>query len=327
MSRAAPDQRSSPGTIREPRMFGVVVTYRRPAELATMLSSLAEQSRRPDLLMVVDNSPSQETEEVVRDNYPTGQARYWGASDNLGPAGGIAAGMHMVLELADDEDWILFLDDDNPPPSATVLDEVFRFGQEMLAADPSTAAVGLTGARVDWRRGSVYRAVGAELFTPVPVDFIGGSRLLMYRVAAIRDVGVYLDSLFFGWGDLEYGLRLKRAGYSLYTHGPLWLQLMERFRELRSMTGYADTALRRRGWRWYYGLRNLIYIFRLQRRRWTALRVTIQTGLTSPLGYLLTSRMSARDVALSWRACRDGWRGRLGRTVEPGGGRSELRRR
>jgi hypothetical protein len=138
----------------------------------------------------------------------------------------------------------------------------------------------------------------------------------MYRVGAIRDVGTYSGDFFFGFEELEFGLRLRRAGYSLHTDGPLWLRLMGRFKESPSDSAYAAPG-QRKGWRCYYGLRNLIYICRQHHRRWTALWVTFARGLALPLGYLVMSRMSPRDVALSLRACRDGWRGRLGRTVEP----------
>jgi GT2 family glycosyltransferase len=44
----------------------IVCTYRRPGPVRRLLESLAEQSRRPDEVLVVDASPDRETEEAVR---------------------------------------------------------------------------------------------------------------------------------------------------------------------------------------------------------------------------------------------------------------------
>jgi len=41
-------------------------------------------------------------------------------------------------------------------------------------------------------------------------------------------------------------------------------------------------------------------------------------GLGKPLANLVISpRAAVHHLALNWRACRDGWSGRMGRVVEP----------
>jgi GT2 family glycosyltransferase len=306
--------------VSEPKLFGVLVTYRRPAELATMLRSLAEQDRPLDLLVVVDNCPSPQAEPLVRAYGNEGRAvEYVAGPENIGPAGGFAEGMDRILEIADDHDWIVTLDDDDPPHSQTVFGELERFGRTMLVRDPMTGAVGVVGGRFDWKRGLIIRPRDEELVGPVPLDFIGGNSLPFFLAKAIRTAGTFAPEMFFGMEEAEQGLRLRKAGYSVYADGGLW-------RERRAAAGRLGLDLRpsRRlssaTWRRYYSLRNTIHILRSHGRWAGALRVTLVRGLAKPLANLpIAPRTAFGHLAMNWRACRDAWTGRMGRTVEPDG--------
>jgi hypothetical protein len=299
------------------RLLGVLVTFRRPRELAFMLQRLAEQQRPQDLLLVVDNSPTPEAERLVDRHRARGLlAEYVPAPENLGPAGAVALAMRRLLETADDDDWIILLDDGDPPEPGQ-LTELLEFADRMRRQDPRLGAVGGVGAWFDWRRGRIVRIPDQRLDGPVRVDYIGSGQLPLYRVRAVRAVGPFKAELFFGFEELEYGLRLRAAGWSLYVDGDRW-------REGRGIVGRLDVTgkpsarLPEPTWRHYYGLRNLIHILLAARRRGAAIRVTLLVGLAKPL--VNAPRHPGRTVRrllLNWRACRDGWRGRLGRTVEP----------
>lgn len=298
------------------RFHGVLVTYHRPRELRDTLRHLAAQDRPLDRLVVVDNGDDDQ-EVLAREAYTAaGSLQYLRAPENLGPAGGIALGMRHVLESADDRDWIVVLDDDDPPTEPGQLAGLADFAAAMSGRDPRTAAVGSVGARFDLRRGRLVRPDDDELAGPVPVDYIGGNQLPTYAVASVRSVGPTATELFFGFDDLEYGLRLRRAGYSLYADGDLWLRLRAHLGRL----GARDAAEVPPDppWRRYYATRNLIWILRDHRRPWTAVRVTLLAGLARVL--VDTARRpgtGGRTLRLGWRAVRDGWTGRLGRRLEP----------
>lgn len=301
-----------------PGLCGVLVTFRRPKELSVMLERLAEQSRPLDLLVVVDNSPGEETRRIVGRRGEQGhRIRYVPAPDNLGFAGGIAMGMQEAMEAARDGDWIVVLDDDDPPPSPTTLADLLQFAEEARSRDPRTAAVGLTGARFDFGRGRLLRLHDHELHGAVGVDYIGGGQFPLYLAGVLREVGPFLGTLFFAYEDLEYGLRLRKAGYRLYAHGDLW-------RERRATLGRLGLEVRPSvglgpaGWRRYYGLRNLVYVLRRAGRPLTAARVTLVAGLAKPLVNLAWDPGGAlRHLRLNARACRDAWTGRMGRTLVP----------
>jgi glycosyltransferase involved in cell wall biosynthesis len=304
-----------------PHLIGVLPTYRRTELLGPTLAALGQQSRVLDRLVVVDNEGSADTRSLVAATTILGcTVEYLWPGENKGFAGGVAAGMRHALAFARDDDWIVLLDDDDPPRYLTALETLSSFGAEMRAKDRRTAAIGISGGWFDWRRGRMRRVPDADLTGPVPVDHVAGNQLPFFLVSALRDVGVFYDDLFFGFSELEFGLRLWRAGYTLYGYGPLWL-------ESRRRTGRLQLEMRpsRRvgpvNWRDYYSLRNAIFILRRFERPGTALRVTMVQGLGKPIANLPLSPASAvAHLRSNLRAIADGWLGRMGRRVEPDGG-------
>jgi glycosyltransferase involved in cell wall biosynthesis len=302
---------------RNGRLFGVLVTFNRPQALAETLRLVAGQERPPDLLVVVDNAPTKEGRALV-EGIRGVPVEYVPTAENLGFAGGVAVGMRRILEGADEDDWIVVLDDDDPPDDPSALAELERFGSAMRNRDPRTAGVGLVGARFDWRRGRMMRVPDGELGGPVPVDFIGGGHLPLLRVRAIREVGPFSPDIFFGLSEVEHGLRLKRAGWSIYAQGTLWRDRRERAGRL-GLDGRPSRRLAEPTWRRYYSLRNAIHILRSFGHPGTALRITLLQGVGKPLANMVVEPGPAwRHLRINLRACRDGWTGRMGRTIDPG---------
>lgn len=299
------------------KLFAVLPTFRRPALLAQVLESVSNQTRPIDHLVVVDNDPTAETRSIV-DGCGL-SATYLPSPENLGFCGGVRLGMQRALADAEDTDWIVVFDDDDPPPSDDIFEELERFGARMSSIDPRTGAVGLVGARFDWKKGGIARVTDSELSGAVPVDFIGGNHFPFYVVGAIRDAGAFSDRIFFGLSEVEHGLRLREAGYSIYAHGDMWRTRREAMGRMGLETSQS-LRLPALNWRRYYSLRNSIYILRAHDHTTTALKVTLTKGVLKPgVNLARHPRDAVRHLALNLRACRDGWTGRMGRTIEPDG--------
>lgn len=286
------------------RVHGVVVTFRRPGQLAGTLAALAEQTRRPDTLVVVDNDPESNGGPVDLPGDPT----WIVTGENTGPAGGLARGIRHVLETAADDDLVLLVDDDDPPPDRSTLEELERL---IEAAAPDVAATGLVGARYSARTGRPVRVPDRELSGLVDVDWIGGGQLPLYRVSAIRSVGVPDERLFFGFDDLEFGVRLRRAGWRIVVDGAGW-------RERRGSAGRLGTLATSapRGappWREYYSTRNQMTIAKAH-ARWTA---PFLVALRSIVRCALLVRSDRHQATSVVRGLVDGALGRRGRLVEP----------
>jgi glycosyltransferase involved in cell wall biosynthesis len=300
------------------RLIGILPTFRRTDMVAATLARLREQSRPLDHLIVVDNEGSARTEAVVRAS--EGSIDYLDPGGNKGFAGGVAAGMRRALSTAADRDWLVLIDDDDPPRFGTALESLSTFARRMRAEDHRTAAVGISGGWFDWRRGRMLRVPDQELTGPVSVDHVAGNNLPCFLVAAVREVGVFSNDLFFGYSELEYGLRLWTRGHTLYAHGDLWLESRRQADRLNHVFKPSG-RLGDLSWRNYYSLRNLIYILRRFGHPGTAARVTAVHGYAKPLANLpLAPRDAIRHLRLNTRASFDGWSGRMGRRMEPDGG-------
>lgn len=300
-------------------VHGVLVTFRRRGSLRVVLQRLAEQTRRLDTLVVVDNEADPQVKGVVG-SIPDAARRveYVPASDNLGPAGGLALGSRTVLQAADDADWTVFLDDDDPPRTDDILLEITGFGVAMLRTDPNTAGVGLVGARFDTRTGQAVRVADHELHGPVSVDYIGGGQFPCYRVASMRAVGLPESRLFFGYDDLEYGLRLRTAGWRLYVDGATWT------RE-RRVWGWAGVdrvpsrKLQAVGWRDYYRTRNMTWILRRNGYHLTAARFVARRFAKVAYNVPRSPATGLAHLSLGIRAAYHAYTGEMGRTVDPPG--------
>ena len=151
---------------------------------------------------------------------------------------------------------------------------------------------------------------------PAAVDYLPGSACSHYRVEALRGLHAPDPSLFFGFDDLELGLALERRGWSLWSSG------LARSHELAAMVDgrRASAAVAAPTWRRYYSLRNLSVVLRRDGRSLAAAWMTLVVGFAKPLlNLMVRPRDAAASLRLNARAAVDGWRGRLGRTIDPSG--------
>jgi glycosyltransferase involved in cell wall biosynthesis len=301
-------------TATSPKMLGVLVTYRRPAMLAVVLARLAAADPAPYRLVVVDNAPTEETTSIARG---TGQPwiEYVPASRNLGPSGGRSLGMRRLLEDADDRDWIVLFDDDDPLPDPALLGLLRDAAEAARADDPATAGYGLRGSRFDMTTGRPVPVARGPVVGRAPVDHLSGGFFPLYSVAAVRSTGVFMDDLLFGWEDLEFGLRLRRSGCSIYMDATLWRRFAPAMghpvQPMRPRFGLGPASVRR-----YYRLRNMIHILREYGTPGAAARVAA-LGLLKPAANLpLAPSLAFRHLRLAARAVVDAYAGRLG--VAPG---------
>ncbi len=295
------------------RLFCIIVTYKRPEGLAKALEFVAAQRRPPDLVVVVDNEgPTASTQALTK--VSSVPVRVVNAPENLGPAGGTALAMEHILEEADDRDWITRVDDDREE-HFDVFEELLRFAIEQRNLDGRVGAVGAVGARYDWRRGRLVRIEDAEIdLGPVDVDYVPTNVFPAFNVGVVREVGVFDAELFYGSSEVEYGLRLREAGFRIVADPVLWKQLGRQ----SALTAGPRRTLRPFTWRRYYSLRNQVYVLRQSGHARTALRVALVRGLAKPVLNLPREPRQAW-LHLRWnaRAVLDGWRGRMGRTVDP----------
>lgn len=295
-----------------PHLWAIVVTYHRPIELAHMLTVVQRQTRPPDFIVVVDNG----SDSAARHAAESAGATYLDAGDNLGPAGGVALAMSYILAHAGRDDWVVSLDDDDPPLANDLVETVWRYGLARLEADPLTAGVGCHGADYDHHRGIFRRYEDHELTGDLLVSVVAGGSLPMYRCATLRAVGIFDRDLFFGFEEGEYGLRIKRAGLHLYVAGETALACRRIWGQLGRRSADVRTSGDKAAWRRYYSTRNSTLLAWRHADRGAALYVALGGAFKGTLA-LTTARRGWREVILPARGAVDGLLRKGGRTINP----------
>ncbi|MGD9619099.1 MAG: glycosyltransferase [Mycolicibacterium sp.] len=206
-------------------LAAVVVTHRRPDELAKSLDAVCSQSRRPDHLIVVDNDFANDPDERVRD-LVLGQsipATYLGSKRNLGGAGGFALGILHALALG--AEWVWLADDDGHPQDTEVLSALLTCARNYGLAEVSPMICDLADPErlaFPLRRGLSWRRNVSELHTDAQLpDFMPNIAHLfngaLFRASTFDAVGVPDLRLFFRGDETELHRRLLRSGLAFGT--------------------------------------------------------------------------------------------------------------
>jgi rhamnopyranosyl-N-acetylglucosaminyl-diphospho-decaprenol beta-1,3/1,4-galactofuranosyltransferase len=260
MTEAVADER-----LREERVVAVVVTHRRPDELAKSLDAVTGQTRAPDHLIVVDNDDDAKVRDLVAGQpIPT---TYVGSRRNLGGAGGFALGMLQALALG--ADWVWLADDDGRPGDASVLATLLDCAARHSLAEVSPMVCDLDDPQrlaFPLRRGLVWRrsvdelrtdGSGLELLPGIASLFNGA----LFRASTLEVVGVPDIRLFIRGDEVEVHRRLVRSGLpfgtclnAVYLHP----QGSDEFKPIlggRMHTQYPEDAAKR-----YFTYRNRGYL-------------------------------------------------------------------
>ena len=226
------------------RVSIVIVTFNNAVMLANLLSDLRIQLRRPDEVFVIDNASRDNTEKMVRIDYP--EAVYVHLDENLGSAGGYHEG---ICRASLSSEFIYTLDDDVRLDPYTLLEIIKGFHALDQSMPGQIAAVRSVGARHS----------GAA---PTPLEIVPW-RGTLFKTAIVREVGTPSPELFLYGEDLEYSLRFKQKGYKCY-----WIPSSRCVEASRYSEGKTCSAMfgrqhvyYREPFRLYYAFRNEMFIY------------------------------------------------------------------
>ncbi|MGH3635129.1 galactofuranosyltransferase GlfT1 [Mycobacterium sp.] len=193
----------------------VVVTHRRPDELAKSLDVLTTQSRLPDHLIVVDNAADDRVRDLVA-GQPI-RTTYLGSRRNLGGAGGFALGILHALALG--ADWVWLADDDGHPADTGVLATLLACADKHGLAEVSPMVCNADDPQYlafPLRRGLVWRRRVSELRTDADQDLLVGIASLfngaLFAASTFEAIGVPDLRLFVRGDEVEMHRRLVRSG-------------------------------------------------------------------------------------------------------------------
>ena len=196
----------------------VIPTFNRAADLPRSIGSLAAQRGTGLRVIVVDNSSSDPTEEVIRSLQPAWEGRLdYVRKEPQGPASARNRGL-----AAATTPYVMFMDSDVEVPPDWIPNALAH-----LEADPSLAAagglilyafdptrvnayggdLGVSGLAWDVEEGTL-REVARR---PEDRIWINCSAMLV-RTEALRRVDGFDEAYFYGYEDSDVGWRLNLAG-------------------------------------------------------------------------------------------------------------------
>ncbi|QWC84037.1 glycosyltransferase [Nocardioidaceae bacterium] len=208
------------------RVVAVVVTWNRRELLGEALDALAAQEHPLERVVVIDNASDDGTAELLAhraQSDPLLDVRT--LAENLGGAGGFAAGIARALTHSPDLVWLL---DDDTVPTATALGAAVTAWRDH-PGDPQGRRPAVVASRVVWTDGRDHpmntprekpgvsrgeRAAAAAVgCTAVrSASFVS----ILCDAARVRERGLPVADYFLWNDDFEYSTRLIRGGSGLW---------------------------------------------------------------------------------------------------------------
>lgn len=232
-----------------------IITKDRPYELIETIKKLLFQSLPPSYILVVDNGTQTESRDRINDLNDV-RISHHATGYNAGPAGGAYWGMKLLFEKG--YDWVLWVDDDDPPKFDNLIEDLFDIVHQN--DNEYLGMVGAVGERFDRKKGKIVRLKDEQLKGFLEVDTISGN---MFPLISKRIFGKGIlpnKNLFFGFEELDFGLSLKRAGFKILTSGTLHLKHRIEAGRLNLISNKNQKKLYSSLWREYYSARNLAFI-------------------------------------------------------------------
>jgi rhamnosyltransferase len=297
------------------KVIAVIVTHR-PQTRATrrLLQALAPQV---DDVVVVDNGSPPESVTALREATGSLGMTLLDLGSNLGIGAAQNAGIGWARER--DADFLLLSDQDSIPADDMVARLVAGFARAVATGLPVAAVGPIT---VDQRNGDAVLLFSEQRWGPrrarvpdeegalVPAAFLIASGCLI-SAEALDEVGLMNEPWFIDHIDLEWGLRARNAGYTLYGVAGAYLrhELGDRVQRIpgRSRDVHIHSAVRN-----YYMARNTVLLIRsgLMKRQWRWGYAAWITKYT--VFYVLSVPRRAARARLLSRGLMDGLRGRTG---------------
>ncbi len=233
-----------------------IMTYKRVSILETTIVKLLSQTCPPQKIVIVDNDP-EKSARVVISKFPNHSISYHAIGYNSGPAGAANAGLEILSK--EGYEWIGWMDDDDPP----VFETTFEILLQTAVGNKKCGCVGTVGQYFNKKNGLMVRVADSELegSGSLVVDNIAGGMCKIVNATVCTKANVFPDeSLFYGFEELDFDIRLQRAGYVLLVDKELYRKHRVYYNRvgLHYVRGLKKDM--NRLWRDYYSTRNSLII-------------------------------------------------------------------
>jgi len=295
------------------RIAAFIITYERPAAVSVMVDKLLLQTRPPETILVIDNSSSLQTKELIH-SLNDSRIRYHRVGHNSGPAGAAQIGLKLLAD--EGYGWICWCDDDDPPETPTSFDDIFKILGEGNFQDREVGVIGKAGGKINRTTGRTTSFRNDELRGIVEADYIAGNKMMIVSSNVVKNDILPEAKLFFGFEELEFCLRIKEKGFKILFNG-------SKLRERRMIGGKSHGSYRWHGqsigdtdklWRQYYSTRNMLYVLKVN-GLWFALILNITKALSKSIyGFRYGLKYGSKNFRIQTLALFHFIGGRFGQT-------------
>lgn len=241
-------------------IYTIVVTFNRKVLLADCLKKLLAQSADFKHLIVVNNASTDETEDYIREaglfNYK--KIIWLNLPENIGGAGGFAAGMQYAFEHGANYVWMM---DDDAIPHPTALAELLKH----VTPQHIYASLAVKDEQISWEM--TVKQGDSWITTHSPNDITENMEVhslpflgFMIHRQLVEKIGLPDHSFFIAADDTEYCLRAKQAGSKLFLAGRSLIEHPKAQHQEYKVLGKKINYVSLPPWKRYYDTRNRIFI-------------------------------------------------------------------
>jgi GT2 family glycosyltransferase len=288
-----------------------VMTFERTHLINDTIDKLLLQSLPPEKILIIDNSISSKTQDFFS-NYKNPKVEYFRVGKNLGPAGAAKIGLERLSQ--DGFKWIYWGDDDDPP----FFKDNFEVLLKMADSIPDCGCVGAVGQYFNRKNGLIERVIDEELQKngELKVDTIAGNMSKIINADVVLKNKVLPDeSLFFGMEELDYDLRIQKAGFNLYVDRALYLRYRVQSNHLGKNVKRGLKKDSGRMQRDYYSTRNGLFILKKNGLMLALLINIFRIFYKMITSFKYGSNYGKRYSKYLWKALRHFLKGKKGRVV------------
>lgn len=283
--------------MKDESVAAVVITFNRLELLKEVLSAVKNQSRKPDKIIVVNNSSTDGTSEWLSDQNDIKVI----TQENLGSSGGQYTGLNVAYELG--YEWIWTMDDD-VVPDINCLENLLNSNSKYLIRAPlrfdNNNKPYLNDA-ISYNFTNPMKSLWVELINNelLKKDYIEAIGItfegpLIHR-SVIEKIGLPNINFFIFADDTEFFVKANRAGFKsiIVTSSKLYRKIS------------LPDNIYKFSWKTYYIIRNLIWLDRIFGNFFVK--------YLRPFGYFLVwlfRSKSLSDIKTVFKAFKSGYFGR-----------------
>lgn len=243
------------------KITAVVVTFNRKLLLEKCILALLNQTRQPDLILVIDNASTDGTGEYISEILGTHSSliKHIILPENIGGAGGFSHGIRSSVAMNSDWSWIM---DDDAEPALDALEELLKTAKQSTNIYGSIAVNGNTPC---WNTTLIESGVDrpVEFINEIPheseVRFLPFLGLLIPSNLVLK-IGLPDTGFFIAADDVEYCLRAQNSGAKIIVAGKSFIYHPKADGYCLNLIIKKLGCLRLAPWKRYYDTRNRILI-------------------------------------------------------------------